>query len=518
MSLLRQRGPVAPNIIGHQLAEQDVAGSRAFGVDKVHEEREGYAVAEEGHDLRARVGPGELPEESHMVVIRQVEGSTHCSERVMSARRLRSVPMTSEDRQMIEAAVERQVDSDRDLLVALRRRLHAHPELSGDETATTELIMDQLTGLGLAPIRLAVGTGVVCDVPVGAARSGSDGSTPGPVGPVVALRADIDALAMQDDKQVAYRSQVPGVAHACGHDVHTTVLIGVARALAGLGDRADVSGTVRLIFEPSEESVPGGAVDVINEGWLAGVSSVYGLHCDPKLDVGLLGCRTGAVSSAADLVEVRLRGPGGHTARPALTLDLVGVLAELVVGIQPALDRRTGKGGVLQAVFGAIHAGEASNVIPALGLLRGTLRTPDHAIWLEAPALFESAVADVLEGVAATFEVRHRRGVPPVVNTGPETDLLARVAARTLGPEAAVPTVQSMGGDSFAWYLERVPGSYGRLGVHPVGSDLDRLDLHASTFDVDERAIGYGVSVLTAAALESLRAAPASSAPPTPPS
>ena len=170
---------------------------------------------------------------------------------------------------------------------------------------------------------------------------------------------------MHDDKDVTYRSRVDGVAHACGHDVHTAVLVGAARVLVALAPDLDVSGTVRLVFEPAEESVPGGAVDVIAEGWLDGVSSIYGLHCNPKLDVGQIGCRTGAISSAADLVEVRLRGPGGHTARPQRTVDLVDLLGRLITGLQPALDALTGDPGVLQAVFGAVHAGDAANVIPA---------------------------------------------------------------------------------------------------------------------------------------------------------
>ena len=311
---------------------------------------------------------------------------------------------------------------------------------------------------------------------------------------------------MQDDKDVAYRSQVAGVAHACGHDVHTTVLVGAARALVALGPDAGVSGTVRLVFEPAEESVPGGAVDVIAEGWLDGVGSIFGLHCDPKIDVGQIGCRVGALTSAADMVEVRLRGPGGHTARPGLTVDLVEVLGRLISSLQPAIDRLVGAPGVLQLVFGAVHAGDAANVIPAHGSLRGTLRTRDHAVWVQAPDVFERAVTEVLGVTGATFEIDHRRGVPPVVNDAGATDLLIDAVRAALGESAVVPTEQSMGGDSFAWYLERVPGSYARLGVHDPASDQPRLDLHASTFDVDERAIGLGVKVLVATALKALGA------------
>ena len=288
------------------------------------------------------------------------------------------------------------MSADERLLVEMRRHLHAHPELSGAETSTTAWIGQHLHDLGLSPRRLDVGTGLVCDITIGDV---------GPATPVVALRADIDALAMDDGKAVGYRSQVAGVAHACGHDVHTTVVLGAARVLAALGRDSAVSGTVRLVFEPAEESVPGGAVDVIAEGWLDGVSAIFAVHCDPKLDVGTVGCRVGALTSAADMVEVRLRGPGGHTARPQLTVDLVALLGRPRDRAQPAIDRLTDRPGQLGLVFGAVHAGDAANVVPAQGLLRGTLRTREHDVWLDAPPLFERAVASVLGDSAATWEV-----------------------------------------------------------------------------------------------------------------
>jgi len=389
------------------------------------------------------------------------------------------------------------VRADESLLVEMRRELHAQPELSGQETATTAWLGQHLRDLGLAPVRLDVGTGLVCDVAVGGAVAG-DGS------PVVALRADIDALAMQDGKQVGYRSRNDGAAHACGHDVHTTVLVGAARALVALAPDVPVKGHVRLVFEPAEESVPGGAVDVVAEGWLDGVSAIFGVHCDPRIDVGRLGCRAGALTSAADVVEVRVHGPGGHTARPERTVDLVDVLGRLVTGLQPGIDRLTERPGDLQVVFGAVHAGDAANVVPATGVLRGSLRTRDHEVWLRAPELFRRALEGVLHASSATWEVEHRRGVPPVLNDPAMTTVLVEAATRVLGADAVVETEQSLGGDSFAWYLEQVPGSYARLGTHDPASTAPRLDLHASTFDVDERAIGVGVRVLVTAALDTL--------------
>lgn len=389
------------------------------------------------------------------------------------------------------------VAADQPVLVEMRRHLHAHPELSGQEHATTAFIGQHLHDLGLAPKRLDVGTGLVCDIALGDVGSRS---------PVVALRADIDALAMPDEKDVGYRSTVDGVAHACGHDAHTVAVLGAARALAALAPRSDVAGTVRLIFEPAEESVPGGAVDVISEGWLDGVGAVFGVHCEPKLDAGSVGVHAGPITSAADLVELRLSGPGGHTARPERTVDLVGALGRLITGLQAEIDEHTPSPGDLNVVLGAVRAGDAANVIPSHGLLRGTLRTRDHGVWDEAPQLVERAVGRLLEGTGATWTLQHRRGVPPVVNEPAMTALLASTAARILGESAVVGTDQSLGGDSFAWFLERVPGCYVRLGVHDPRWTGPRLDLHASTFDIDERALGHGAHLLAAVALDALAA------------
>lgn len=404
---------------------------------------------------------------------------------------------TSEAAAALSARLDDLVRLDESLLVEMRRDLHAHPELSGRETATTAWLGQHLRDLGLGPVRLDIGTGLVCDVPVGGAVAG-DGS------PVVALRADIDALAMQDDKRVGYRSQHDGAAHACGHDVHTTVLVGAARALRALAADVPTPGVVRLVFEPSEEAGPGGAVDVIAEGWLDGVSAIFGLHCDPKVDVGRIGCRPGALTSASDTVEVRVSGPGGHTARPELTVDLVAVLGRLVTGLQHELDRLTERPADLRVVFGAVHAGDAGNVIPATGTLRGSVRTRDRELWRHTPDLVRRAVGTVLHGSSVSWDVEHVRGVPPVLNDVAMNDLLAGAARRVLGADGVVATDQSLGGDSFAWYLEKVPGVYARLGVHDPASTAPRLDLHASTFDVDERAIGVGVRVLVTAALDAL--------------
>ena len=388
------------------------------------------------------------------------------------------------------AGLDAFLDAHLEELITFRRELHAHPELSNHEHETTARVAERLRVAGLTPRVLPTGTGLICDVP-----------GPGD-GPRVALRADLDALAMTDETTTPFRSQVPGAAHACGHDVHTTVVLGAGLALTRLLDSEGApGGSVRLLFEPAEESAPGGALDVIDAGGLTEVGWLFGLHCDPKLDAGRIGVRVGAITSAADLVEIQLHGPGGHTARPHLTVDIVALAGRIAADLPAALCRLDPS---LNLVFGALHSGDAANVIPATATLRGTLRTPDRAAWDRAPDRLDAALHAFVEPAGASFEIDHARGVPPVVNDERATELLAGAAAVSLGSDAVVPTEQSAGGDDFAWYAELVPSTYARLGVHDPTSTAPRRDLHASTFDVDERAIAIGVRVLVGATFAAL--------------
>ena len=376
-------------------------------------------------------------------------------------------------------------------LVALRRDIHAHPELGREEHRTTAVLVERLQEAGLAPQVLKSGTGVVCDV-----GSGD--------GPVVGLRADLDALPLQDEKERAYRSRTPGVCHACGHDVHTAVVLGAGLALAG----APLPGRVRLLFQPAEELMPGGAQEVIDAGGDKGLSAVYALHCDPSLEVGRIGLRSGPITSASDAVGVRLTGPGGHTSRPYNTVDLVHVLATVATGLPTALSRLVDPRAGLCLVWGHVSAGVAPNAIPREGVLRGTLRVLDKAAWEAAPQLVRRVVHGLVEPYGAVADVTYERGVPPVVNEPGATALLSRAAAGALGPSGVVPTLQSLGGEDFAWYLDRTPGAMARLGVREPGRERPH-DLHQGSFDVDEEAIGVGVRVLVAAAQAALAAVPA---------
>ena len=375
-------------------------------------------------------------------------------------------------------------------LSAVRRTLHANPELGRKEFATTALVVDRLERVGLVPKVLDGGTGLICDI--GAAE-----------GPLVLLRADIDALPLPDEKDVPYRSQVPGVSHACGHDVHTAIVLGAGLALNDVADR--LPGRVRLVFQPAEEVMPGGALDVIAQGWLQDATAIFGLHCDPALEVGRVGLKQGAITAAADSIEVRVTGPGGHTSRPHNTVDLVHALATVATGLPDALSRLVDPRAGLCIVWGHISAGVARNAIPREGFLHGTLRVLDKDAWHDAPELVRRVVEGLVAPFGAHAEVTYERGVPPVVNDPSATSLLTAAVKTAIGPGAAVPTVQSLGGEDFAWYLDHTPGAMARLGVKQPGTTRC-IDLHQGHFDVDESAMGIGVRVLVTAAVAALTA------------
>ncbi|GAB3464705.1 amidohydrolase [Actinophytocola sediminis] len=370
-------------------------------------------------------------------------------------------------------------------VLAWYRHLHAHPELSRQEFATTDMVARLLSSAGLHPKIFDSGTGLTCDIGTGER--------------CVALRADLDALPLTELTGLPYSSTVPGAAHACGHDAHTSMLLGAGLALASA---PELPGRVRLIFQPAEEVMPGGALDVIEAGGLDGVESIFGLHCDPRLTVGSVGSRVGAITSATDLLELRLTSPGGHTSRPHLTADLVHALGTVITGLPALLSRRIDPRSGTVLVWGAVHAGEAPNAVPQDGVLRGTLRTADHEVWAELEPLVAGLIQSLLAPTGVGFELEHRRGVPPVVNGEESTAVLCAGVEAALGEQALTTTKQSSGGEDFGWYLEQVPGSFARLGVWSGEGAMP--DLHQPSFHLDERALLTGVRVLTHTALAAL--------------
>ena len=371
-------------------------------------------------------------------------------------------------------------------VVAWRRHIHANPELSRAEYETTAFLREKLTSAGLRPRVLPKGTGLICDIGRGSKT--------------IALRADIDALPLTESTGLPFSSTVEGVAHACGHDAHTTVLLGTALVLA---NAPELPGRIRLIFQPAEEVMPGGALDVLATGALDGVDRIFGLHCDPRLPVGSIGTRVGAITSASDLLELRLSSPGGHTSRPHLTADLVHGLGSVITGLPMLLSRRVDPRTGTVLTWGAVHAGEAPNAIPQNGVLTGTLRTGDRTTWAKLEPLVHELVHSLLSPLGIGFDLQHRRGVPPVVNDSESTEILRAGVVAGLGEQALASTPQSSGGEDFGWYLEHVPGSFARLGVH---SGVGRVkDLHQPTFTLDERALLVGIRVMVNTALQALK-------------
>lgn len=376
-----------------------------------------------------------------------------------------------------------------DELVAVRRDLHAHPEVARTERRSTDLVAARLRAAGLAP-RLLPGTGLVCDIGPGAVATGRRR---------VMLRADLDALPVDDRCGEPWASTTPGAAHACGHDVHTAAVLGAGLVLARLAATGDLPTGVRLLFQAAEEVQPGGALDAIDAGAMEGVGQVFAVHCDPRLEVGHIGTRIGAITSASDDVTVNLTSPGGHTSRPHVTGDLVFALGKVVTEVPAVLGRRLDPRAGVNLTWGIVSAGAAPNAIPAAGHVRGTLRCLEARAWEEAARVLREAVEHVVAPYDVEAEVVVQRGVPPVVNEEHATRLLDRAGRDMLGDDGVVLTEQSLGGEDFAWLLTRAPGAMARLGTRAPGGPA--FDLHQGDLRVDERAIGIGAQLLARVAV-----------------
>ncbi len=371
-----------------------------------------------------------------------------------------------------------------DELIHFRRDVHAHPELAWAETRTTERVADRLSAEGIS-VQLLPKSGLVAHV--------------GPsAGPVVALRADLDALPVEDQTTDPWASRYEGLAHACGHDVHATCLLGAGIALHRAHEQHGLPGGVRLLFQPAEEVMPGGALEVISAGGLDDVTIAFGLHCDPSLDVGRMGLRVGPITGAADTLTVRLSGRGGHTSRPHLTQDLTYALGVVLTQLPAVLSRRLDPRAGASVVWGVVRSGSATNVIPASGEVAGTLRMLDQVAWADAESIVRESVHQLVGPYGVHAEITYVRGVPPVVNEPEATAILGEAVTHVLGPAGMVSTAQSLGGEDFGWYLETVPGAMARLGTRTPGGATH--DLHQGDLRVDERAVGFGARVLAQSA------------------
>ena len=401
-----------------------------------------------------------------------------------------SNPIAPSPGPLTASALIAQVVADHEAeLVGLRRDLHAHPELSWTEHRTTDVVAGHLEAIGWRLQRLSP-AGLVADLGTGERTVG--------------LRADLDALPVQEVSQDPWRSTVPGVAHACGHDVHTSALVGAAHALARLHAVGELGGRVRLFFQPAEEVMPGGAVHLMGMGVLDGVERVFALHCDPGVDVGQVGLRLGPLTSAADRIEIRLEGTGGHTSRPHLTGDLTFALAKMTTELPAILSRRLDPRSGVSVVWGMVQAGSAPNVIPDHGVLAGTVRILDAVAWAECEKLVRELVHEIVRPYGVTAHLDYQRGVPPVVNESLSNRILAEAVTEVLGPDGQVMAPQSLGGEDFGWYLDQVPGAMMRLGTRTPGGVT--YDLHQGNLHIDERAIPIGARLMAEAAWRALRA------------
>jgi amidohydrolase len=359
----------------------------------------------------------------------------------------------------------------------LRRRLHENPEPSYHEYETTRLIKDALVGRGLDPVDRSPRTGLWVD-------TGAN--------PVCAFRADIDALPIDEPVGNIPESQNPGWMHACGHDAHAAIGFGIAAVLGQLEN----SPAVRFLFQPAEEGFPGGAVEMVGEGLIDGLSSILAFHVDPAVEAGKFGIRTGPITASADKFTISLTGPGGHTARPHQTVDLVAAAARIVLDLPAILRASVDARRALTIVFGSIHGGATENVIPTTVVLKGTVRTLDRELWDQLPGLMEKVLSNLAGVTEAGHELTYQRAIPPVVN---DARVIARVAdgiSSFYDDEAIIHTPTSMGGEDFANYLDVVPGALVRLGAARGHGDL-----HSSAFQLDEAAIGHGIRAGVAALL-----------------
>jgi len=371
-------------------------------------------------------------------------------------------------------------------LVALRRDLHQNPELSHRETRTAERVAAFLAGSGLT-VRTGVGgTGVVAEI-------GGGGRT-------VLLRVDLDALPIQELSDAPYASRVPGVMHACGHDGHTAIGAAAARLLA----RRRLPGRVRLLFQPAEEG-EGGAQAVVAAGVMEGVDLALGIHLWNELPVGTIGVKAGSLMAAVDRLRIVVHGRGGHGGQPQRSADPVVAAAHVVVALQSLVSREVSPLQSAVVSVGAIHGGQAFNVIPDEVTLTGTIRTFDEELRRSMPERITRLASGVAGALRCRAEVEVRPGNPAVVNDAAVAEIARRAAVRVVGEGGVVAPEPTMGGEDMAIYFERAPGCFVFIGSANAARGLDQPH-HSPRFDFDEDALAIGCEFLLHAAEEALRA------------
>ena len=363
-------------------------------------------------------------------------------------------------------------------IIDWRRDFHQYPELGFDEHRTSKIIGEALKEMGLAPQMNVGKTGVTADLTFGE-------------GPTIALRADMDALPMQETSGLDFSSKHDGVMHACGHDGHMAMLLGAAKVLTQNGD--SFNGTVRFIFQPAEEGA-GGARYMIEDGCLDGVDEIYGIHVWNYQPVGEVGITDGPVLAAADMFEIYIKGIGGHGAAPQGTIDAVVVASHLVQALQTIVSRNTNPLESTVVTIGTISGGHNFNIIADKVTLSGTAR----AYTEENRNLIKTRMAEIIDGVAKTFAAEisfdYEDGYPPTINHTDPANKVLKAAERVVGEKAGMPYL-SMGGEDFSYYLQKIPGCFFFVGSAPNDQKLFETPHHCSHFTMDERALLVGPSI-----------------------
>lgn len=367
-------------------------------------------------------------------------------------------------------------------LVELRRRLHQHPELGFREHLTAELVAHKLQEWGIEHQTGIAQTGIAATI---------TGSRPGPV---LGIRADMDALPIQEENDVPYRSQHDGIMHACGHDGHTAIALATARYLSQ--HRDDFAGTVKIIFQPAEEG-PGGAKPMIEAGVLKNpdVETIIGLHLWNNLPLGTVGVRSGPLMAATECFHCKIQGKGGHGAIPHQTVDSIVVAAQVVTALQTIVARNVNPLESAVVTVGELHAGKALNVIADTASMSGTVRYFNPELGSLLPQRIEQVIAGICQSQGATYELDYQRLYPPVINDSRVVELVHAVASDVVEtPAGVVPECQTMGGEDMSFFLQSVPGCYFFLGSANSDQNL-AYPHHHPRFDFDETALGIGVEI-----------------------
>ena len=385
------------------------------------------------------------------------------------------------------------VESVRVDVIGWRRHLHRHPERSFHEERTAQFVEDTLASFGGLEITRPTPTSVLARLT--GARSG----------PVLAIRADIDALPIEERNTHDFVSTHPGVMHACGHDGHTAMLLGAARVLASQRDA--LAGEVRFIFQHAEELHPGGAEELVRAGVMDGVDMVIGAHLWTPLAVGKVGVKAGALMAAPDTVRITITGSGGHAALPHQTVDSVAVAAQVIVNLQHIVARNVDPLQPSVVSITRIAGGTTYNVIPGEVEMEGTVRTFDETLRTQMPQLIERIVAGISAAHGARYTLSYERGYRPVVNDARATELLRRAVVHALGEEFLTEAIPTMGGEDFSAYQQRAPGAFFFIGARCEERGIVQPH-HHDCFDIDERALDHGTRIFVAAALDFLGTGP----------